>query len=133
MEEVMVRFRSNVVISFLFVMTLIFGATSNRLSAQQPQPASVAGNWTIYADNIEKPGSSLKTVQITQNGSIITGRFKGPNQSGKIQGWVNGNHVEFSTDTREVLTFRGQIQGSTMSGLYGINGRHAQWHAQLTN
>jgi hypothetical protein len=125
--------RSKFVLSLIFVMSFIVGSASTQLSAQQPQPANIAGNWTIYADNIEKAGSSLKTIQVTQNGSIITGRFKGPNQSGKIQGWINGNHVEFSTDTREVLTFRGEIQGNTMSGMYGINGRHAQWHAQLTN
>jgi hypothetical protein len=64
---------------------------------------------------------------------IIAGYFKGPRQSGKIQGWVNVHHIEFSTDTREVLTFRGQIKGNTMSGLYGINGKHAEWHAERTN
>ncbi|MDE1177006.1 MAG: hypothetical protein PW789_10425 [Edaphobacter sp.] len=102
-----------------------------RVKAQENQPpANIAGTWTIYADNIEKQGSSLKTVQITQNGNILSGKFKGPHQSGKLQGWVNGNHVEFSTDTREVLTFRGQIEGGLMSGLYGINGRHAPWKAE---
>jgi hypothetical protein len=103
--------------------------------AQQPEqaPDNITGTWTIYANNIDKAGSSLKTVQITQNGSILTGHFKGPHQSGKLQGWVNVHHVEFSTDTREVLTFRGQIQGNIMSGQYGIQDRHAEWHAERTN
>jgi hypothetical protein len=104
-----------------------------QLSAQEQPPDNVSGNWTIYANNIDKAGSSLKTVQITQNGNIVTGRFKGPNQSGKIQGWVNIHHIEFSTDTREVLTFRGQIRGNMMSGMYGIRGRHAEWRAERTN
>lgn len=103
-----------------------------KAQAQRPVAADVSGKWTIYADNVERPGSSLKTVQITQNGNVLSGRFKGPNQSGKLQGWVNGNHVEFSTDTREVLTFRGQIHDGIMSGMYGIHGRHAPWKAERT-
>jgi hypothetical protein len=129
----MTNYRSK---SLLLALLLLLPVVSHLASAQQPQeqpPDNIAGNWTIVANNIEKAGSSLKTVEITQNGSIITGRFKGPHQSGKIQGWVKIHHVEFSTDTREVLTFRGQIDGNTMTGLYGINGRHAEWHAERTN
>ena len=116
-------------------LAMMMGMTS-QLGAQQPsqQPAdNIAGKWTIYADNIDKAGSSLKTVEITQNGNVLTGHFKGSHQSGKLQGWVNVHHVEFSTDTREVLTFRGQIQGNMMSGMYGINGCHGQWKAERTN
>ena len=115
----------------LFLITAT-GVSSAQQSSEQPAD-NVSGSWTIYANNIEKAGSSLKYVQITQNGNIITGHFKGPHQSGKIQGWVNVHHIEFSTDTREVLTFRGQIDGNTMSGLYGIQGRHAEWKAERTN
>jgi hypothetical protein len=118
----------------LLVVCFLFGLCGVSLAQQSEQPPdNVAGTWTIYANNIDKAGSSLKSVQITQNGSILTGRFKGPHQSGKLQGWVNVHHVEFSTDTREVLTFRGQIQGNIMSGQYGIRGRHAEWHAERTN
>jgi hypothetical protein len=101
--------------------------------SQQHPPDNVAGNWIIYAEDTGKAGSSLKSVQIIQNGNIITGHFKGPYQSGKIQGWVNIHHIEFSTDTRNVLTFRGMIDGNIMSGMYGFRGRHAPWHAERTN
>jgi hypothetical protein len=98
-----------------------------------PPPPNISGSWTIYADNVRQPGSSLKQVMLNQNGSIISGTFHGPNQHGKLQGWINGNHVEFSTDTREVLTFRGEITPTGMSGLYGVNGDHAPWNAQRNN
>jgi hypothetical protein len=101
--------------------------------AQEQPPDNVAGNWIIYANDVASAGSNLKTVEINQNGNIITGRFKGPHQSGKIQGWVNVHHVEFSTDTRNVLTFRGRIEGNIMSGVYGVHGRHAEWRAERTN
>jgi hypothetical protein len=118
---------------FLLIFALLaLGAGGSNAQDLQPGP-NIAGNWTIYAYNIDRPGSSLKTIQVIQNGNIISGTFKGPNQHGKFQGWINGKHIEFSTDTREILTFRGEISPQGMSGLYGIHGRHAPWHAERTN
>ena len=115
-----------------FIVLLVLSvAFLSVLKAQDLKPpAKIAGNWTIFAEDIDHPGSSLKTIQITQNGNIISGTFRGPHQHGKFQGWVSGNHVEFSTDTHEILTFRGEIKPDRMSGLYGINGRHAPWSAE---
>jgi hypothetical protein len=95
----------------------------------EPGPDNASGSWTIYAQNIDQPGGSTKYVQIKQFGSQLSGHFKGPHQSGGIEGFVNVHHIEFSTKTRDVLTFRGRIQGDTMSGLYGVRGRHAPWNA----
>jgi hypothetical protein len=104
-----------------------------RQDAQQPPaepgPDNASGNWTIYAQNINQPGGSTKSVQIKQFGTQLSGHFKGPHQSGGIEGFVNVHHIEFSTKTHDVLTFRGQIQGDTMSGLYGLHGQHAPWNA----
>ncbi|SDF21812.1 hypothetical protein [Terriglobus roseus] len=99
-------------------------------SAPAPANINISGNWTIYAYNVAQPGSSLKQVQINQDGNVLTGNFRGPNQKGHLQGWINGNHVEFSTDTRDVLTFRGEVTSDGMSGMYGIHGEHAPWKAQ---
>jgi len=114
------------------VALIIVGIGAAKAQDGQP-PAQIAGDWTIYAENVNQPGSSLKTVQLSQNGNIITGYFHGPHQHGKLQGWVNGNHVVFSTDTRDVLTFRGWVTGQGMSGLYGVHGQHAPWNAERTN
>jgi hypothetical protein len=92
-------------------------------------PDNASGNWTIYAQNIDQPGGSTKYVQIQQFGAQVSGHFKGPHQSGGIEGFVNVHHIEFTTKTRDMLTFRGQIQGDTMSGLYGSHGQHAPWNA----
>lgn len=94
------------------------------------QPVNISGNWTIYAYNVNQPGSSLKQVQLTQDGNIISGYFRGPHQKGHLQGWISGNHVEFSTDTEDVLTFRGEVTPDGMSGMYGVHGNHAPWKAQ---
>jgi hypothetical protein len=107
------------------------------LNAQQaPEerpPDDVRGNWTIYSGNVNNGATVKKYVTLHQNGDQLSGHFKGPNQSGGIQGRVNGHHIEFSTKTRNVLTFRGQIDGNTMSGMYGIHGRHAEWRAVRTD
>ena len=99
--------------------------------ASQP-PADISGHWSIYARNPDGR-TDTKTVDITQNGNQLTGKFKGPNQSGKIQGTVNGNHVVFSTKTREVVTFRGNVEGNTIRGHFGIRGRHGEFEAKRLN
>jgi len=100
--------------------------------AQQP-PDDVEGNWTIYSSNIETGETVVKHVQIAQYGNRITGYFEGPNQSGPIQGEVDAHHIRFSTVTRNVLTFRGQIYGNNMSGTFGLHGKHAPWQAMRTS
>ncbi len=96
--------------------------------AQQP-PDSVEGNWTIYSTSTETGATVLKRVQIAQYGESLTGFFEGPTQAGPIQGSIHGHHIEFKTKTRNVLSFRGTVDGNIMSGLYGLHGRHAGWHA----
>jgi hypothetical protein len=125
--------RNRIPLLFLSILTLLVLSVST-LNAQEMRPApNIAGSWTIYAYNIDHPGSSLKTIQVSQSGNIISGTFHGPHQHGKFQGWINGNHIEFSTDTDDVLTFRGEISPDGMSGLYGIHGRHAPWKAERAN
>jgi hypothetical protein len=97
--------------------------------AEQP-PDNVAGNWKIYAKNVNNGGSSTKYAEIKQNGNQLTGHFKGPHQSGGIEGTINVHHIVFHTKTREVLTFRGRVEGNKMSGEYGIHGEHGEWQAE---
>jgi len=125
--------RNRISLIFLTILALL-AVIAGRSIAQDLRPApNIAGTWTIYAYNVDKPGTSLKSIEVTQNGNIISGIFHGPHQHGKFQGWINGNHIEFSTDTHDVLTFRGQITPAGMSGLYGVHGRHAPWRAERTN
>jgi hypothetical protein len=109
------------------------GASPGTGLSNEPPVQNLSGNWTIYADNAQNPGSSLKQIQLTQSGNILSGTFHGPHQHGKLQGWVSGNHVQFSTDTRNVLTFEGQVTSTGMSGLYTVNGAQAPWNAQRSN
>jgi Protein of unknown function (DUF3300) len=125
-ENVMKGKNATLSLAFLALLSLIFCKPT---FAQQP-PDNVAGNWTIYSTNIDNGETVVKQVQIEQFGNRITGYFEGPNQSGPIQGEIDVHHIRFSTVTRNVLTFRGQIYGDSMSGLYGLHGRQAQWQAE---
>ncbi len=111
--------------ALLSLMSLSFVPTA---FADQP-PDNVQGNWTIYATNVDNGETVVKHVQIAQYGNSITGYFEGPFQSGPIQGEVNGHHIRFDTVTRNVLHFRGEVFGDTMSGTCGIHGKHGPWQA----
>lgn len=111
------------------IALLALSLTVSACAFAQQSPDNVQGDWTIYSTNIDDGATVIKHVQIAQYGDRITGYFEGPKQSGPIQGRVNGHHIVFSTVTRNVLTFRGQIYGDNMSGNYGIHGKHAPWQA----
>jgi Protein of unknown function (DUF3300) len=114
------------------VALVLASLTFGRFTLAQQPPDNVQGNWTIYSTNIQDGQTVIKHVQIAQYGNRITGYFEGPVQSGPIQGMVDVHHIRFSTVTRNVLTFRGQIYGDNMSGEYGLHGKHAQWQAVRT-
>jgi len=110
--------------------------------AQEPPsdqpPANVAGNWTIYSKNDDDGVTSTKYVKLTQDGGKLTGHFKGPNQSGGLEGTVEGRHIVFRTKTRNVLTFRGQVDGDSIRGTFGVfvpkkGLMHGQWEARRSN
>jgi hypothetical protein len=88
--------------------------------AQQPPPqqlpASVSGKWILYCKD-PNGTTSAKYLDLEQKGSAITGHFKGPNQSGGVQGTINEQHLVVRTKTRDVLTFRGRVDGPRVQGV----------------
>ncbi len=119
-------------LSFAF---LLLGAFSS--APAQEQPANIAGTWTIHSkgpDGVER----TQSMQIVQQGGLITGRYEGPGQQGELEGSINEQHIVFRTKTREPLTFRGRVdgphidhtvQGRTISGTYRDSHGLGQWHA----
>jgi len=103
--------------------------------AQEPlpnqQPVDVSGHWIMSAKNWNGE-LDTKTVDLQQNGNSITGHFKGPDQSGGLEGSVNGHHIVFGTKTRHPLTFRGQVKGDTMTGTYHVMNKEGEFHAERT-
>lgn len=103
---------------FLAVLVLTAGPFA---SAQEPPaarpPANVQGKWTFYC-NDPNGSTSSKYIEIEQDGNTLKGHFKGPNQSGGIEGTIEQQHIVFRTKTREVLTFRGRVEGDRIEGTF---------------
>ena len=108
---------------------------------QQQQPASVAGKWTLYCKD-PNGSTSAKYLELQQKGSVITGHFKGPNQSGGVEGTIDEQHLVVRTKTRDVLTFRGRVegprvegavQGNTFNGTFHDRGGTGSFQGQRTN
>jgi hypothetical protein len=116
------------------LLLLIIAPASSLAQEPPPQqpPDDVAGNWTIYARD-PNGGTSTKYIQLKQNGTQLTGHFKGPNQSGGLEGTIDVHHIVFHTKTRDVLTFRGRVEGNKMSGDFGNRGKHGTWEAVRQN
>jgi len=100
--------------------------------AQHP-PDNVQGDWTIYSTNIGNGKIEIKHVQIQQYGNRIAGYFQGPKQTGPIQGRIDVHHIMFQTLTRNILTFRGEIYGDQIQGLYVLHNKRAPWQAVRTS
>ncbi len=118
---------------FVLLFLLLLAGTRIGFSQQLPPedrpPANVAGTWMIYTHG-DDGKTGTHTVQIVQNGNTLTGHFKGPYQSGGIEGTINFRHILFRTKTRNVLTFRGMVDGNTMEGNFGIHGQHGTWQGR---
>ena len=71
------------------------GGCARRPPAEKP-PANVAGKWTIYTKAADGE-TSTKYIELKQDGNTITGHFKGPNQSGGLEGTINEEHIVFRT------------------------------------
>ena len=90
--------------------------------AQEPPPpsnqapANVAGKWIIYA-NDPNGTTSTKYIDLKQEGEKLSGKFKGPNASGGLEGTIQERHIVFKTKTRHVLTFRGRVEGDKVDGV----------------
>jgi hypothetical protein len=115
---------------FVFCFALAIFAGSFGFAQQPPpqqQPASVSGNWTLYCKD-PNGSTSSKTLDLQQKGTVITGHFKGPNQSGGVEGTIDIQHLVVHTKTRDVLTFRGRVDGPRVDGVVQGNTFNGTFH-----
>ena len=106
---------------FVFIVVVASMATA------QDKPANVAGSWTI--DVSGDTGNAKQSMTLAQDGGKITGTFKGPRQSGKIDGTVEGNNIKFHVTAGIPLDYTGTIDGDSMSGTMSGRGKTGNWKA----
>ena len=115
---------------FLICFGLMVLAESAALAQQPPAqqlPANVAGKWTLYCKD-PNGTTSAKYLELQQKGSVITGHFKGPNQSSGVEGTIDEQHLVVRTKTRNVLTFRGRVEGPRVQGVVQGNTFNGTFH-----
>jgi hypothetical protein len=117
-----------------YTILLSFGLTIGSTAfAQQPPPqqlpANVAGKWTLYC-NDPNGTTSAKYLDLQQNGTVIKGHFKGPFQSGGVEGTIDRQHLVVRTKTRGVLTFRGRVDGPRVQGVVQGNTFNGTFHTR---
>ncbi len=111
---------------FCFGLIVASAALAQQPPAQQ-LPANVAGKWTLYCKDPNGTTSS-KYLDLQQEGATIKGHFKGPNQSGGVEGTINEQHLVVRTKTRNVLTFRGRVDGPRVQGVVQGNTFNGTFH-----
>jgi len=101
-------------------------ALAQQAPAEQ-MPANAAGKWTLYCKD-PNGQTSTKYLELEQKGSVISGHFKGPNQSGGVQGTIDVQHLVVRTKTRDVLVFRGRVNGPRVDGVVQGNTFNGTFH-----
>ena len=121
------RFRLSVVVG-CFVLVVMAG---ERMMGQAPPPqkppANAAGKWTLYCKD-PNGSTSTKYLDLQQTGTEIKGHFKGPNQSGGVEGTIDVQHLVVKTKTRDVLVFRGRVDGPRVDGVVQGNTFDGTFH-----
>jgi hypothetical protein len=95
------------------------------------EPANVAGTWKISVSG--GAGNAEQTIVLRQEGNKITGTFKGPRQSGPLEGTVDGKNISFHVSTRVPLDYKGTVEGDSMKGTMTGNGKTGDWTAARAN
>ena len=115
----------------LLLCVALVGIAGRVAMAQAPppeqMPANAAGKWTLYCKD-PNGTTSTKYLELEQKGAVISGHFKGPFQSGGVQGTINVQHLVVKTKTRQVLVFRGRVDGPRVDGVVQGNAFNGTFH-----
>ena len=95
--------------------------------AAQTAATNVTGTWNFKVSG--EAGSADQTIVMKQDGNTITGTFKGPRQSGTIDGAVDGNKIKFHVTARAGMDYTGTVAGDSMKGTLAAKGKTGDWTA----
>jgi len=89
--------------------------------------ANVAGAWNVKVSG--EAGAADQKINLTQDGNKIGGAFKGPRQSGTIEGTVDGNNIKFRVKAFVPIDYVGTVDGDSMKGTLTGRGKTGDWTA----
>jgi len=112
---------------YVLLAALTFPFFACHLTSAQDAPANVTGTWNIRVSG--DAGNAEQTIVLQQDGGKITGTFKGPRQSGPLEGTVDGKNISFHVAARVPLDYKGTVDGDTMNGTLTGRGKTGNWTA----
>jgi len=85
----------------------------------QADEASLAGSWNLKI--VSPQGTRTPLMTLAQDGSMLTGTYKGMRGEAPIAGTVHGNAFELTVKlegagTSLVVQYKGTVTGNTMAG-----------------
>ena len=89
--------------------------------------AGVAGAWTISSD-----GGTGWSMELTQNGTEVTGALKNPDQglTLPVKGTLEGAALNLSVQSTDVAgVVKGTLDGTMLKGTYDLGGSAGNWSA----
>jgi hypothetical protein len=91
-------------------------ALAGAFAQGSPTAPTVTGTWKF--DWIDKSGDAKQgTMQLTQNGSAVTGSFKGDHGPFAVVGTLQGNQISLTVKApMHKVSFSGTVDGGKMSG-----------------
>jgi hypothetical protein len=117
----------NRVLTVLGTLAVLTLAMSMAIAAQTTA-ANVSGTWNFKVSG--DSGNADQTIIIKQDGATITGTFKGPRQSGTIDGTVDGSNIKFHVTARAGIDYTGTVDGDSMKGTLAARGKTGDWTAK---
>jgi hypothetical protein len=102
--------------ALLVTAALALAAATGAMAAD----ATLAGTWNLKI--VSPQGTRTPSMTLTQNGTQLTGTYKGMRGEVPISGTVTGNQftltVEVATpDAKVVIQYKGTVDGTAMQGL----------------
>ena len=128
------RNRSVKILSALAVLAFLaaFATSASPTPAPEKTPANVAGTWAVHLSG--DIGSGEQTFEIAQQDDGISGTFKGPFQTGKLEGTLDGNAIKILLSGPYPLRYKGTVSGDVMGGtvIGGQDVKSGTWSAKRT-
>jgi hypothetical protein len=107
----------------LFAAVMLTGRALNGAET----PADISGTWTVSVTGAA--GRATQTITIQQQEEAITGKFKGPRQSGTLTGTVKGSQVAFHVKAHVPIDYTGTADGDSMKGTLVGGKKSGEWTA----
>jgi hypothetical protein len=111
----------------LHVVSMVVFLVAAGVALAADAPANVAGNWSVEVSDGSR--KTTQTIVLKQDGATLTGTFKGPRQSGTIDGSVDGKNVKFHVTARIPLDYTGTADADSMKGTMSGRGQQGDWTA----